>query len=70
MTVMRQFNGSLIRQIMNSSKILLALVILLSSLPRVYAAFRRVPYLTPDSFSYLNLARVLRGENISPFDLH
>jgi hypothetical protein len=70
MTVMRQFNDGLIRQIMNSSKILLALVILLSSLPRVYAAFRRVPYLTPDSFSYLNLARVLRGENISPFDLH
>jgi hypothetical protein len=69
MIVMRQLSNDLIKQIINNSKILLALVILFASLPRVYAVFRRVPNLTPDSFSYLNLARILRGEQVPHLDM-
>ncbi len=68
--VERQTGGSLGRRIARNQRVLLTLVILLALLPRIYAIFRRVPNLTPDSFTYLNLARVLRGENVSPFDLH
>ena len=62
--MMKQIGNSLIRQVTNSPKTLLALIILLVSFPRIYATFRRVPNLTPDSFSYLNLARILRGEQV------
>jgi len=67
--VKQQIGGSLIRQVARNPKILLALVILLASLPRIYATFRRVPNLTPDSFSYLNLARILRGEQVPHLDM-
>jgi len=70
MVIKKQINSSLVRQAAHNPKILLALVILLASLPRIYAIFRRVPNLTPDSYSYLSLARVLRGEDISPLDFH
>jgi len=69
MVIKQQIKSSLVRQAAHNPKILLALVILLASLPRIYAIFRRIPNLTPDSFSYLNLARILRGEQVPHLDM-
>lgn len=44
----------------------LIVTILAALLPRIYAGFRRIPYLPPDGFSYLNLARILRNEQVPP----
>jgi len=70
MVIKQQIKSSLVRQAAHNPKILLALVILLASLPRIYAIFQRIPHLMPDSFSYLNLARILRGEQISHLSLN
>lgn len=49
--------------------IALAVTIAVATAGRVYIYKRTVPALGPDSFSYLNLSRQLRGINVQPLDL-
>lgn len=47
-----------------SRLILLIVTALISAIPRVWVFSRHLPWITADSFTYLNLARVLRGEKV------